>query len=246
MTLDPKSAQYPESRFGGFTDVDGGVLFYSRVRALLKATDTVLDIGCGRGSQADDPVPWRQDLSVLRGKAARVIGLDVAPDAASNPFVDAFLLVQPGESWPLADNSIDLAVCDFVIEHVDDPERLFAELRRVLKPGGHFCARTSNRWSYIALAARLTPRRLHRTLLAHAQPLRQAGDIFPTRYRCNTARRLRRALEQQGFDAVVYGYEAEPSYLSFSRLAYALGVLHQKLAPRFMRASLFAFARLRK
>jgi hypothetical protein len=39
----------------------------------------------------------------------------------------------------------------------------------------------------------------------------------------------------------VDGYEAEPSYLNFSKLAYALGVWHERLAPRFMRLSIFAF-----
>jgi hypothetical protein len=40
----------------------------------------------------------------------------------------------------------------------------------------------------------------------------------------------------------VYTYEAEPSYLSFSPLAYYLGVLHQRHAPKGVRLALFAFA----
>jgi len=44
----------------------------------------------------------------------------------------------------------------------------------------------------------------------------------------------------------VYGYEAEPSYLNFSKLVYAFGVLHQRLAPGFIRPALFAFARLKE
>jgi SAM-dependent methyltransferase len=239
--MQPLERHYPESRFGGFTDVDGTVLFYSRVQALLRPSDAVLDIGCGRGSLASDPLPWRRDLATLRGKAARVIGLDVDATAAGNPFVDEFLQVDAGSHWPLADASIDLAVSDFVIEHLEAPDRVFAELGRVLKPGGYFCARTSNRWSYVALAARLLPLRLHRRVLGMAQPQRQSADIFPTRYRCNTARALRRALHRHGIEATVYGYEAEPSYLSFSSAAYALGVLHQRVAPRCLRATLFAF-----
>jgi hypothetical protein len=51
-------------------------------------------------------------------------------------------------------------------------------------------------------------------------------------------------MRRHGFDHVVYGYEAEPGYLHFSRLAYALGVLHQKFAPRAISPALFAFGRL--
>jgi hypothetical protein len=43
------------------------------------------------------------------------------------------------------------------------------------------------------------------------------------------------------FRAVVYGYEAEPSYLSFAKLAYAIGVVHQKFVPGFLRLAIFAF-----
>jgi hypothetical protein len=53
-------------------------------------------------------------------------------------------------------------------------------------------------------------------------------------------------MHEHGFEHVVYGYEAEPSYLSFSKFAYALGVLHQKLAPGFLRPAIFAFGRLVK
>jgi hypothetical protein len=51
---------------------------------------------------------------------------------------------------------------------------------------------------------------------------------------------------KNGFECVVYGYEAEPSYLSFSKIAYSLGVLHQKFAPQFMKPCIFAFGRLKK
>jgi hypothetical protein len=51
-------------------------------------------------------------------------------------------------------------------------------------------------------------------------------------------------MRQYGFDSVAYGYEAEPAYLSFSSLAYRAGVLHQKLAPGFLKPYIFAFGKL--
>ena len=41
---------------------------------------------------------------------------------------------------PLPDNSLDMLVCYYVIEHVDDPAQAFAEAARVVKPGGLFFA----------------------------------------------------------------------------------------------------------
>ena len=114
----------------------------------------------------------------------------------------------------------------------------------MLKPGGYLCIRTPNVLSYVGLISRLVLNRLHGAVVSRVQPSRRAEDVFPTYYRCNTVWRLRRMLARRGFDAVVYGYEAEPSYLNFSKLVYAFGVLHQRLAPRFMRPALFAFGRL--
>jgi SAM-dependent methyltransferase len=235
-------AFYPESRVGGFTDVDGTVIFYTRVNALLRPDSVVLDVGCGRGAYKDDPVPIRRDLRILRGKCQRVVGIDVDVGASANPYLDEFQLVT-GHRWPVPDQAVDLCLCDFVVEHVDDPDAFFAECARVTRRGGYVCIRTANARSYVGIASRLIPNRHHAGVLSRAQSRRRAEDVFPTRYRCNTARRLRDILRNHGFSAVVYTYEAEPSYLRFSRLLYRLGVFHQRYAPSMLRVSLFAFGR---
>jgi SAM-dependent methyltransferase len=234
---------YPESRFGGFTDVDGTVRFYSRLRALITAESVVADVGCGRGARSEDDVSFRRDLTRLRGRCRSVIGIDVDAAAANNPAIDEFRPIPDGR-WPLQDASVDVAFADWVLEHVDDPRRFFAEAARAVKPGGYFCARTANKWGYVSVASRLIPNRLHQRVLSRVQAHRAERDVFPTRYRCNTRAVLTKLLRETGFsDHVVYGYEAEPSYLSFSRVAYAVGVLHQRLAPRAIKAALFVFAR---
>jgi SAM-dependent methyltransferase len=242
---DPMLRWYPEARFGGFTDVDGTLAFYGRVRALLPEGAVVADVGCGRGAHRDDPVAWRREIRVLRGHAKHVIGIDVDPAAAENPFLDEFRQIAPDGGFPLEDGAFDLLVSDFVLEHVTDPERFFAECHRVLKPGGRLALRTANARGYVALAARLVPNRRHAAVVGRAQEARKAVDVFPTVYACNTTGKLRRALARAGFDAVVYGYEAEPRYFAFSRALYALAVLHQRFAPGFLRLSLFAYAEKR-
>jgi len=74
---------------------------------------------------------------------------------------------------------------------------------------------------------------------------RKEEDIFPTVYRCNTARKLGAALDRHGFEAVVQTQEPEPAYLSFSGVLYALGVFHQRHAPRPFRRMLLAYAQKR-
>lgn len=240
---DPLLRWYPEARFGGFSDIDGTLAFYARVRALLPADGVVADVGCGRGAHRDDPIPWRREMRVLRGHAKRVVGIDVDSAAAENPFLDEFRQMGPDGRFPLEDESFDLVVSDFVLEHVRDAQLFFSECSRVLRPGGHLALRTSNALGYVALAARLIPNRRHAAVVGRAQEARKAVDVFPTVYACNTTGKLRRALAQAGFDGVAYGYEAEPRYFAFSRVFYALAVLHQRFAPRPLRVSLLAFGR---
>jgi SAM-dependent methyltransferase len=242
----PTNSYYPESRFGGFTDIDGTIIFFARIRSLVDAESTVLDVGCGRGAaHSVDPVPFRRNLRNLRGTVRRVIGIDVDEAARENPMIDEFRKIE-GPAWPIEDNSIDLVMADNVLEHLPDPPQFFAEARRVLKDGRYLCIRTPNRWSYIGIASSLVPNRHHRTVLRAAQPKREEQDVFPTLYRCNSVRRIRAAMRKHGFDAVVYGYEAEPSYLGFSKVAYMLGVWHQRWAAGFMKPAIFGFGRLTK
>jgi len=243
--MNNKERFYPEARFGGFTDIDGTVAFFNRVNSLLDPSFVVLDVGCGRGAYSEDPVPLRKNLRILKGKVARVIGIDVDQSAQGNPFLDEFYLIK-GDSWPVESNSIDLIVCDNVLEHIEEPDQLFLEIHRVLRNGAYLCIRTPNRWGYIALAATLIPNKYHSKVTSVVQDGRREEDVFPTVYKCNSIGKLKSIMKKNDFECVVYGYEAEPSYLSFSKIAYFFGVVHQRVAPGFIKPAIFAFGKSRK
>lgn len=244
MPRDLKSEFYPESNFGGYTDTDGTVAFYTRVNQLARPSDTLIDFGCGRAAYQSDPVDVRRELRVFRGKVEKVIGLDVDPVGEDNPCIDEFRKLD-GSRWPLADNSAEICVCDSVVEHLKEPKEFFDEAARVLKPGGYLCIRTPNVRSYFALASRMVPNEFHAAVLSIVQQGRKEEDVFPTFYHCNTIRKMKNAFEQHGFESVVYGFESEPAYLDFSRLAYLLGTLYQRLAPNNIKSAIFAFGRLK-
>lgn len=84
---------------------------------------TVLDIGCGIG----DMVRHRP----------RTVGVDVNPRAVAfcqNQGLTVQLM-QP-DRLPFADGAFDAAVLDNVLEHLEEPRALLAEVRRVLKARG--------------------------------------------------------------------------------------------------------------
>src|SRR5262245_27845658 len=113
MSKGYKQRFYPESRFGGFTDADGTIVFYNRIQALADPSFTVIDFGCGRGQSENDPVAFRRSVQVLKGRVKKVIGLDVDPEAAKNPKIDEFPLLR-NSVWPLEDDSADMCISDSV------------------------------------------------------------------------------------------------------------------------------------
>lgn len=234
---------YPERRFGGFSRWDGTLAFLNRVHALLPDAGTVLDIGCGRGEASEDRCAWRRKLADLRAPGRHVVGIDVDPAGRANPIIDEFRPIAADFRWPVEDASVDCAVARSVLEHVPDPGAFFSELVRVLRPGGVFCAHTPNRWGYPALGASLVPNRLHAKVLGSMQADRQERDVFPTLYRMNTGRALRRLAVRHGLDCVVFSWEADPSYLGFSAIAYRIGALAHRLIPAPFRTVLFVWMR---
>lgn len=95
------------------------------------AGKVVLDIACGEGYGS----------AVLAGAAARVYGVDIAPDAIAHakakyqrPNVE--FLTGRCADIPLADGAVDLVVSFETIEHHTEHKEMFAEIKRVLRPGG--------------------------------------------------------------------------------------------------------------
>ncbi|WP_330276405.1 class I SAM-dependent methyltransferase [Lentzea sp. NBC_00516] len=87
----------------------------------------VLDVGGGPGYFAE----------AFRGAGARYVGLD--PDvgelsARGEP--DPGMIRASGTALPFRDASVDVCYSSNVLEHVDDPWLMLAEMVRVTRPGG--------------------------------------------------------------------------------------------------------------
>lgn len=244
---DVTASLYPEMAAGGFSRVDPRVNFYTRVNALLRPDMTVVDLGAGRGCWADILSGYRRSLVNLKGKCRWVIGIDPDPAVLRNPMVDEALVVAPGEALPLPDRSVDLIVAYAVLEHVEDPAQLAGEIRRVLRPGGWFCAWTPNKWGYVGVGARLVPSSLHARLLPVLSPhdRRQAEDVFPTFYRMNTLRQIQALFPVSDFENCSYLTDGPPSYNLGSSAVARLIQLYGRLAPPGFAQLLHVFVRRR-
>ena len=106
-------------------------------RYALPAAARILDVGCGTGEAT-------LRLAAMFPGASQVCGVDVMPELLEvarrqpAPATGRVPEFEQGDGFALrfADASFDLVVCRHVTQLLPQPERLLAELRRVLKPGG--------------------------------------------------------------------------------------------------------------
>ena len=121
---------------------------YAVAVANLRPGDKVLDIAGGTGdlARAFASKVGTQGLVVLTdiNEAMLRVGRDRLLDRG----VVVPTLTCDAEHLPFADASFDLAIAWDVVEHVQDPERLLAELARVLRPGGRALLTVINRFAY--------------------------------------------------------------------------------------------------
>ncbi|MEZ5380146.1 MAG: class I SAM-dependent methyltransferase [Acidimicrobiales bacterium] len=235
----------PEVEVGGFHRYSQQLQFYARVNALLGPESVVVDLGAGRGEWADSqPSAYVRDLMSFRGRVGEVIGVDIDPVVATNPTVDRAVIMDDAMTMSgVASASVDLIVARAVLEHVADPSTFAAEVDRVLRPGGWMCAWTPNKWGCVALAARAVPNDSHVSALRRLQHGRQARDVFPTAYRLNTRRSIRRWFPAEHFDDFTYTYGGLPSYYGNSVVLGSALLAYEKIVPRPLNSHLHVFLR---
>ena len=96
---------------------------------------TVVDLGCGRGESVDAFRAADPDV--------RWIGVEVG-DSEYETRPDVELRIFDGVRLPFEDASVDVVFSKQVLEHVERPHELIADVARVLKPDGVFAGSTSH------------------------------------------------------------------------------------------------------
>lgn len=97
----------------------------------IKSGDRVLDIGCGPGNSSN----------IISETGADVTGIDFSQkmvDVAIANFPKITFQQANAENILTPDNSFDIVIANYVVHHLPDPEKVFSEISRVLKPGGRF------------------------------------------------------------------------------------------------------------
>jgi arsenite methyltransferase len=106
----------------------------------IKEGDTVIDLGSGAGN----------DVFVAKaivGDSGKVIGIDMTEQMINKAnennnklgYKNVEFRLGEIEDMPIQNDTADVVVSNCVLNLVPDKHKAFAEVYRVIKPGGHFC-----------------------------------------------------------------------------------------------------------
>ena len=228
-----------ENLLGNFHELDGTIEFYGRINAILKDSDSVLDLGAGRGSWYSlDNCSYRREIRNLKKKVKYLVGIDIDDAVLENPATHKNMTMSL-KKIPLENNSMDIIVADWVLEHVQNPIEFTSEIDRVLKPGGIFCARTPHKYKYVSLFASLLKNKYHSKLLKIIQPQRAEQDTFPTAYKLNTLQSIKKRFDN--YKNFSYLYASHPAYYANNKLLFKLISWFHKILPAIMVSEIFVF-----
>ncbi|PLW70788.1 malonyl-ACP O-methyltransferase BioC [Pseudohalioglobus lutimaris] len=180
---------------------DVGAALLATLDAVPQTPGTVLDLGSGTGY-------FFPELQA-RYPGATYLGLDLAEGMtrfSRGAYPDAHhWLVGDAEALPLAASSVDLVFSSLAVQWCQRPELLFAELARVLRPGGR-CVFTSlgpDTLRELRASWGAVDQHQHVNTFLHADVLRSAASSCPdvsfmltSRSYCMQYRRVRELLSE--------------------------------------------------
>lgn len=158
-----------------------------------------LDIGAGALLHNSSQPPTPTELAV---RAGCVVGIDFEVGHLARNRVLTSRVGGSGNTLPFRNQQFTLVSANMVLEHLDRPEEFFAEVARVLRPGGKFLFVTPHRNHPAIRVASLIFRPSVQRQLAHRLEGRELEHIFPTWYRANTVAQVHRLAGQVGLKVV--------------------------------------------
>lgn len=198
---------------------NAGERYHDLVANLVTPQTRLLELGCGGMSLAKEPISC----------AGQSIGIDLDQAGLHSNTLLQHLALADGGAIPLADASVDLVVSQWVVEHLAQPAQVFGEIARVLRPGGRAVLFTTNAWNYVPLLSRMVSGKVQRWLI-ETLLRRPDNESFPTYYRANSRRALRRLAYDSGLQLEHLEFVGNPFYLAFSPPLFRLALLFEQLS----------------
>ncbi len=164
----------------------------------LNSTTRWLDAGCGHQVVKINSATLDHEL-VRRVPLA--VGCDLDLPSLRNHRSMSNVLCCTLDDLPFRDGTFDVVSLNYVAEHLEKPEQVFAGISRLLSPNGILIIHTPNAAGYlirfIRFVQRLVPRSFAFWWIRYLES-REPDDVFPTFYRANSRRQLADVLRPAG------------------------------------------------
>lgn len=193
-----------------------------------------LDIGCSEMLFYD----WINDIdnieSELKNKTTFIAGIDASDqNIKKNKTVD-FKMVADINHLPFKDNSFDFISANMVIEHINDPKIATDEIYRILSPGSKYIFHTPNILNYGPIVSYIFSERMKKKLIKFLEG-RVEDDVFPTRYKMNSKKKIMTIIEKSNFKVKSF-YEIQSSPLT---TMFSIFVIFELLLIKLLKTNMF-------
>jgi 2-polyprenyl-3-methyl-5-hydroxy-6-metoxy-1,4-benzoquinol methylase len=154
---DLEIARHPVGTAAFFQELDD--YRFDKLRYLPQQVDfsgyrgrRLLEVGCGAGI---DLVRFARGGAIATGVDLAEVSINLAQKNFHYNGLQADLHVMNGEDLEFEDDSFDVVYAHGVLQYTADPQRMVAELVRVLRPGGEAIMMVYNRYSWLNALSRL-------------------------------------------------------------------------------------------
>ncbi len=192
--------------------------FYSDI----PSDSIILEGACGKVSKTR--------LSNLNNSNIKMlVGIDLLFDSINiNEDLD-FKAVANLENLPFKADYFNVVILPAVVEHLNEPEKVFKEAHRILKKDGVLLITTKNIYNPLMAANKFLSLKFRYWVKKYI--LRYPGlylDTFPAPYRCNSSVKINRVLSKLGFTKEQFWYFGWPLFVTPS-IGLFFSMIYEKL-----------------
>lgn len=210
-----KHSQWVQSIFNSIKSVHD--IYDDCLGPLIKPDTKLLDAGCGK----------KGIMNKYKGKTTMTIGIDMQIDALKLNAAMDYKIVSGVENLPFKNNTFDIIISQWVVEHLSHPEQAFMEFERVLKEDGNIILVTNSIYNPLMLFSAKTPDLIRDRIKKRLLPREIEEDTFRTYYKCNSVSKMDRTLTGLGYKKEFIGYFGDPSFFIFSKILFPVTLFYE-------------------
>lgn len=199
---------------------DSVSIYKDIVKSLINSETTVLEAGCGFSNM------YREEYKL----AKRVIGVDISAEYLNaNDTIDEKIVSDLSHFPQVQDETVDIIISSWVLEHLESPEKVFSEFSRVLKKGGKVVFITPNARNYVVILNKLIPSWFRNMVAKRLANNTLVVDPMKTFYRANSVSKLKRLSKENALEFDKLILNGDPTYIAINRLFFGIGVFIERI-----------------